>query len=97
MSNIQVNVRNEEMKKRAQIILKKLGMDMTTAINMFLVQVTIENGLPFQVKLNNTTVNGLTETEESEILQASFESKLGKNITVCETKNEVKEHLANLR
>lgn len=97
MSNIQVNVRNEEMKKRAQAILKDLGMDMTTAINMFLVQVALANGLPFEVKLNNLTANGLTREEESEILEASFEAKRGKNITVCETDEDVKKHLASLK
>lgn len=97
MSNIQINVRDEGTKKRAQTIFKKLGMDMTTAINIFLVQVTIENGLPFQIKLDSATVNGLTSAEESEIIQASFEAKRGKNIVVCETAKDVKKHLDSLK
>ena len=97
MSNIQVNVRDESIKREAQAIFKNLGMDMTTAINMFLRRVTIENGLPFPAKLSPTTTNGLLDSEEIEILQASQEAKQGKNIVICNTKKDIQEYLDTLK
>ncbi|HTR18781.1 MAG TPA: type II toxin-antitoxin system RelB/DinJ family antitoxin [Candidatus Paceibacterota bacterium] len=43
-----LNVRIEEKtKKAAQKTLANMGLDMSTAVNMFLRQVIRENGLPF--------------------------------------------------
>jgi addiction module RelB/DinJ family antitoxin len=39
------------LKQHAEAILSRLGLNMTDAINMFLVQVTMHDGLPFQVKI----------------------------------------------
>lgn len=36
------------LKKKSTAILKNLGIDTTTAINMFLRQVVINNGIPFE-------------------------------------------------
>lgn len=73
---------------------------MTTAINMFLVQVVQENGLPFSVKLSHNsdlTANGMTPQQEQEILQASEEIRHGKNIVSCETWQETKQYLDRLK
>ena len=98
MSNVQVNIRDQNIKKKSQQIFKKLGMDMTTAVNMFLVQVVQENGLPFSARLTDgLTTNGLTPEEEQEILQASEEAKQGKNVTYTKTWQETKSHLDSLK
>jgi addiction module RelB/DinJ family antitoxin len=39
------------LKQHAEAILSRLGLNMTDAINMFLVQVTMHDGLPFEVKI----------------------------------------------
>ncbi|HBG06393.1 MAG: hypothetical protein A2075_21840 [Geobacteraceae bacterium GWC2_58_44] len=39
------------LKLEAQALLEKLGLSMSEAIRLFLHQVVIEKGLPFQVKL----------------------------------------------
>lgn len=36
-----------KLKKEAQKIAKSLGLDLSSAIKMFLVQMTVEKGLPF--------------------------------------------------
>jgi len=98
MSNVQVNVRDKIVKKKAQQIFKSLGMDMTTAINIFLVQVIREKGLPFSVKLSNgLTANDMTPEQEREILIASEEAKQGKNVTITENWKEAKSHLNSLK
>jgi DNA-damage-inducible protein J len=38
-------------KHEAQILLKRLGLSMSDAIRLFLHQVVLEKGLPFQIKL----------------------------------------------
>lgn len=45
---INVNV-DSEIKKEATDILKGLGLNMSTAINMFLTQVVKRDGIPFEV------------------------------------------------
>lgn len=55
ISKINVNV-DSKTKKEATEILNSLGLNMSTAINMFLIQVINHNGMPFKVKkikLNN--------------------------------------------
>ena len=46
MTNLTIRI-EEKLKKDAQKTLKKQGLDMTTAIRMFLHQVNFEKGLPF--------------------------------------------------
>ena len=47
---IQVRV-DEKLKKEATLILDNMGMDMPTAIRMFLKKIVLERGLPFDTKL----------------------------------------------
>ncbi len=47
---IQVRV-DDKLKKEATDILDSMGMDMPTAIRMFLKKIVIERGLPFDTKL----------------------------------------------
>ena len=51
---INVNVDNE-IKKEAADILNQLGLNMSTAINMFLVQVIQKRGIPFEI-VNQSTI-----------------------------------------
>lgn len=50
MTTIQVRTQ-EKTKKNAQRVLKKLGLDLSTAINMFLEQIIIHGGIPFPLLL----------------------------------------------
>ena len=47
MVNIQVRV-DEHLRDQAQQILSQMGMDMTTAVRLFLHQLTVDKGLPFR-------------------------------------------------
>ena len=40
-----------EIKEQAEMVLNKLGITMSNAINIFLRQVILQNGLPFAVKI----------------------------------------------
>jgi len=41
------------LKKHAQTILKKLNISMSEAISMYLSQITLHNGIPFELKIPN--------------------------------------------
>lgn len=49
MANLNVRV-DESIKTQAESILKSLGTNMSTAINLYLVQIIRTNGIPFAIK-----------------------------------------------
>ena len=54
-----------EIKNNAQIILKKLNISMSEAISMYLSQITLHNGIPFEIKLpNDITEKTLNDAEK---------------------------------
>jgi DNA-damage-inducible protein J len=67
-----IHARTEpELKKKAEAILKKLGMNYTEAINLFLRQVTLRKGLPFDVKIpNRITRETFEKTDRGEDLKS---------------------------
>ena len=53
MSATNLNIRTDkEIKNQAEKIFNELGLNMTTAINMFLRTVVREYGIPFELKLD---------------------------------------------
>ena len=53
MDTTNLNIRTDkDVKAKAEKIFNALGLNMTTAINIFLRQSIRENGIPFEVKLN---------------------------------------------
>ena len=53
MSNTSMNIRmDSEVKKQAQELFAKFGLDMTTAVNMFLRQSIRQQGIPFTLQLD---------------------------------------------
>jgi len=89
MSHIQIRI-DEETKKSAKKILDKLGVDMSSAIKIYLKQIIINKGIPFKL----VTENGLTP--ENEIIKASDEAKQGKNVSKAMTPKKAIDYLKNL-
>ncbi len=53
MANTSMNIRMDtEVKRQAEALFGEIGMNMTTAINIFLKQSIRENGIPFEIKIN---------------------------------------------
>ena len=55
---------NEAIKDQAEEIFNELGLNMTTAVNMFLRTAIREHGIPFELKLevpNDTTAAAIEE------------------------------------
>ncbi len=67
-----INIRTDEaVKAKAQDVLHELGLDLSTAINIYLRQIIKTKGIPFRV----LTENGFTPDQEDAILAAMTDAK----------------------
>lgn len=57
---------NKKIKQESQQIFSSLGIDMSTAINVFLRQVIYYNGFPFDVRLEVPNAVTLSAMEEGD-------------------------------
>jgi DNA-damage-inducible protein J len=65
--NTYINVRvDEETKKEVEDILDILGINMSTAVDLFLSQIILNKGLPFKVKLPSKDIT----VKEQELVEA---------------------------
>lgn len=93
MPSTTIQIRIDEKEKRAaQNVLNKLGIDMSSAIKMFLNQIRLHKGIPFRM----VTENGLTPLEEKEILKAADEARRGINVSPPMSPKEFLTHLDKL-
>jgi DNA-damage-inducible protein J len=75
---------NPELKQKAQAIFNKLNLSMSEAISLYLTQVTLHRGIPFEIKIpNELTLKTLKNTEE------------GKNLKEVSSVDELFEELNN--
>ena len=67
---------DSEVKEQAQQVFNHLGMDMTTAINIFLRQAIQYQGLPFDVRLDESRklVEVLADLDQNRNMSQSFVS-----------------------
>ena len=62
-ATIQTRV-DPKIKQNAQMILKTLNISMSEAISMFLSQITLHKGIPFEIKIpNEVTTKTLKDAE----------------------------------
>lgn len=65
------------IKEQSQQLFKSLGLDMTTAINIFLRQALIKKGLPFEVTTegaSSTLMQRLAEADNDPDIHGPFQS-----------------------
>lgn len=56
---VSVNIKMEkEIRDNAKVLLNKMGLDMTTAVNMFLIQTIRQSQIPFQIKVDSELKEG---------------------------------------
>ena len=67
MAKVSTNISiDETVKKQAQELFAKLGLDLSTAVNIYLKKAVAEQGIPFDVRVetpNADTVAALNEFE----------------------------------
>ena len=71
MAKIATNISiDADIKPRAQAMLADFGLDLSTAVNMFLRQMLRERAIPFEIRQeeipNDTTLSAIAEVEEME-------------------------------
>lgn len=91
MSQIQIRI-DEKTKKEAQSVLENIGLDLSSAIKIYLKQIILFKAIPLKL----VSKNGLTIEQEKEILKASREAKAGKNITKAMKAREALDYLKSL-
>ena len=68
---------NPEVKERAEAVLSRLGVPMSTAIDMYLNQISLTGGIPFSVALPkapaSVNADGMTAQQIHEKLQKGYE------------------------
>ena len=78
MSASTMNIRvDSEIKDNAKKIFAELGLDLSTAVNIFLRQSIREHGIPFELKLdipNKETMKAIEESEKGIGMSQSFSS-----------------------
>lgn len=71
--NVQVDAK---IKEEATVILKGLGLNMSTAINMFLTQVVKRDGIPFEIRNPKPSREMLKALQEAQgIIDGKIESE----------------------
>jgi len=65
------------VKQRAEKTLNELGLSITDAINVFLNQVILNDGIPFEIrkpKFNKETIKAIEDTKKGINLSETFEN-----------------------
>lgn len=77
-STTKINIRvDEELKRQAEEMFAELGINMSTAMNMFLRQAVRHGGIPFDLRVskpNAETMAAIKETEKGQNMSKEFDS-----------------------
>lgn len=78
MPSVNMTIRmDKDTKEKAQSLFSKFGLDMTTAINMFLKQSIREEAIPFNLTLhipNKETVEAINDVKNNRNMSKVFSS-----------------------
>lgn len=86
MALLQVRV-EEELKSKASVIYSELGVDLSTAVRMFLKKSIQEGGFPFDTKLNDSSLKAILAVER---MQTISEKNGNSEMSLEEINNEIK-------
>ena len=81
---LQVRV-DDETKNKASEIFNALGIDLSTAVRIFLLKCIAVGGLPFEMNINSSTVNALAALER----MGQKSKELGNDQLTLEEINEI--------
>ncbi|MDO4477410.1 MAG: type II toxin-antitoxin system RelB/DinJ family antitoxin [Lachnospiraceae bacterium] len=92
-ANVFVRV-EPEIKEQAESVLDQLGIPMSNAVGMFLRQVVLQNGIPFEMKLPRTkplAYQSLSKAQfDMEIEKGISDVKAGRVFSADDIENEMK-------
>ena len=92
-ANIYTRV-DPETKEQAEIILAQLGIPMSSAVGMFLKQVVIQRGIPFEMKLPSAKPLALGELSKEQFdaeIRAGFDDiAAGRTVSADDVEAEMR-------
>lgn len=86
MAVLQVRV-DDDLKNQASAIYNELGIDLSTAIRMFLKRTVLERGIPFDTKLDDVTLKGILAIER---MRTISEQNGNSNMSLDDINEEIK-------
>ena len=83
-----------ETKEQAELILAELGIPMSNAVGMFLKQVVIQRGIPFEMKLSSAKpleIGAMTREQFNAEMQAGMDDiQAGRVVSADEVEAEMR-------
>lgn len=71
---------DKDLKERAENLFERLGVNMSTALNIFLRKAVDEEAIPFSVSAkSNVFANGYTSTEITNAFEIAVHNEISKN------------------
>ena len=81
---LQVRI-DDNLKNRASALFNELGIDLSTAVRIFLMKCLAVGGLPFEMNVDNTTIRFLAALESA----GKTSKELGNDKMTLEQINEI--------
>ena len=91
MAVIQIRV-DEQLKNQASAIYNELGIDLSSAIRMFLKKTVSDGGLPFSTKISESTLDAILAAEKMRVLS---EQNGNSELTLEEINEEIQKARAD--
>ena len=86
MALLQIRV-DEILKDDASALFKALGLDLSTAVRMFLLKSVLQGGLPFEANLSKSTLDAFLAMRHMQIIS---EQNGNSNMTLDEINEEIR-------
>ena len=86
MPLLQIRV-DEELKNQASAIYNELGIDLSTAIRMFLKKSVSEGGIPFDTKVDQSTLSAILSVDK---MRTTSENNGNFEMSLDEINEEIK-------
>ena len=86
MAVLQVRL-DEDLKNKATAVYNELGIDLSTAVRMFLKRSVVEGGIPFSTRINESTLDAILAIED---MRNTSEKNGNSSMTLEEINEEIK-------
>ncbi|MDD4568629.1 MAG: type II toxin-antitoxin system RelB/DinJ family antitoxin [Tepidanaerobacteraceae bacterium] len=89
-TNLSIRI-DKELKEQAEQLFSELGMNMTTAFNIFVRQAVRQGKIPFEISLNTPNIETIAAIEEANKLSRDPNAKRYSSFKelIAEVQNEI--------
>ena len=86
MALLQIRV-DEELKNQANAVYNEIGIDLSTAIRMFLKKSVLEGGIPFDTKIDQSTLKAILAVDN---MRTTSENNGNSEMSLDDINKEIK-------